>query len=140
MADARDLRDVVDEQGKHIDEVQSKVVDIRHDLANHQQKVEYQLQLLEQNNTARHTKLAESFNELKSGLKWGLGLLVSVILSFMGWALLQQYNANESQKKDMQQQIQLLQAQEQTRSQYRQDVLSRLPPGASQPANSPAGQ
>lgn len=131
----RDIREVIREQQRSLEDTRQKVGDVRHDLANHQQKVEYQLQLLDQAGEARHTKLAENFNELKNVLKWAGGLVVSIMLSFMAWALLQQYNSNESQKKELQTQLNLLKEQDRARAEYRAEVLSRLPPGATETAD-----
>jgi len=127
--EGRSWQDSFRDQREELSETKTKVTEIRHDLANHQQKVEYQFKLLDQSGEARHNKLAESFAELKNMLKWAGGLVVSIMLSFMAWALLQQYNSNETQKKDLQTQLNLLKSQEQERTQYRQEVLSRLPPG-----------
>lgn len=70
-------------------------------------------------------------DEIKSALKWAGGLIVSLILTVLGWAVAQQLNSNEAQKKDMQQQIQLLQQQERARVDARNEILSRLPSATS---------
>ena len=44
-------------------------------------------------------------------LKWAGGLIVSLLLTVLGWSVVQQVNANEAQKQDLQRQIQLLSAQ-----------------------------
>jgi len=129
----------VDDLHNDLQETKTKVADIRHDLANHQQKVEYQFQLMEQGNVSRHQKLAEIVGEMKNMLKWAGGLVVSIMLSFMAWALLQQYNSNESQKKELQTQLNLLKEQDRQRVEYRQEVLSRLPPSASETPHTTAG-
>lgn len=135
-----DLRNVVREQRTILDETRQKVVDVRHDLANHQQKVEYQLQLLDQGSEARHKSLAENFGELKGQLKWVGGLVVSLIMSAMGWMLLQQNASNETQKKDLQTQVKLLQEQDRARIEYRQEVLARLPPSAPESTDAASGR
>lgn len=74
-------------------------------------------------------------DRLESGLKWAGGLIVSLVLTVLGWAVVQQINANEAQKKEMAQQIELLQQQERARVQARSEILSRLPPaGAAEAA------
>lgn len=135
LSSDQDLRLGLREQRALLDETRTKVTDIRHDLANHEQKVQYQLQLLDQGSEARHNKLAENFGELKNALKWASGLIVSIMLSFMGWAVLQQYNANETTKKDIQTQLNLLKEQDRQRVEYRQEVLARLPPSAAETAD-----
>ncbi len=109
-----------------------KVSEVSHKLANEAQKNEYQFKLLDQSGADRHEKLADSFAELKKFLTWAGGLIFSIMLSFMGWAVLQQYSSNESQKRDLQTQLNLLKEQDRSRAQYREEVLSRLPPGGSE--------
>jgi len=60
-----------------------------------------------------HKENNEKFDRLESILKWAGGLIVMLFISTLTWSLAQQYNANEAQKKDMQQQIQLMQEQQQ---------------------------
>jgi hypothetical protein len=69
----------------------------RHEIANARQVIEIRL-----------TQLGTNIQELRGALKWAGGLIISLMLSFMGWAALQQYNANEQQKKDLETQVQLL--------------------------------
>lgn len=119
----------------------------RHLLNNHIQITQIKLDNLDKTGADRHAALVDvvetkhsvmeaAVNKLESALKWAGGLIVSLMLTVLGWALVQQINANEAQKKDMQQQLDLLKAQEAQRMQYRQEVLSRLPaPGAPQPAD-----
>lgn len=102
----------------------------RHLLNNHIQMTTYQLQVMERNGQERHQAVVASVSKLYTGLCWAAGLLVPIFLSFLGWSLLQQINANEAQKRDLQQQLdrqaQLL---ELVRSQ------APLPAGAAQPAD-----
>lgn len=61
-------------------------------------------------------KISGDITELKNALKWAGGLIISLMLSFMAWAALQQYNANETQKRELQEQVKLLQSQEQAQA------------------------
>ena len=94
----------------------------RHLLKNHIQVTDIKLDNLEKAGVERHDSMVKSQNErhqavlnmiarLESALKWAGGLVVSLTLAVLGWALMQQVNANEAQKKDMQQQLDLLRAQ-----------------------------
>lgn len=127
------LEDVVADHTHRIGQLHDRVTTLGHDHLLHQQSVEAQLKLLDQTAESRHRNLAENFAELKNALKWALGLIVSIIISFASWALLQQYNANEAQKKDMQQQIDLLRAQEINHG------LRSPQPGAAEAPNPPVG-
>ena len=70
-------------------------------------------------------QVVTSLDELKNILKWAGGLIVTLMISFMSWSALQQYNANETQKRDLQQQITLIKSQEQADIQ-RTDILEEL--------------
>lgn len=114
----------------------------RHLLNNHIQVTKITLENLERTGKDRHDTLVASANSrhsavlaniarLESALKWAGGIIVSLTLTVLGWALLQQFNANEAQKKDLQQQLDLLRAQQierQSRS---------LAAGAAQAVNPP---
>lgn len=76
----------------------------------------------------KHTAVLSVIGELKSILKWAGGLVVMLFISTLTWSLAQQYSANEAQKKDMQQQLDILREQERARNASRADILSRLPP------------
>jgi hypothetical protein len=84
----------------------------RHLLNNHIQITQYKLESLEKAGEERHDVLTGMVTRLESALKWAGGLLISLILTVLGWSLLQQVNANESQKKDVQQQLDLMKAAE----------------------------
>jgi len=87
----------------------------------------------------KHAAVLSVIGELKSILKWAGGLVVMLFISTLTWSLAQQYSANEAQKKDMQQQLDILREQERARNASRAEILQRLPaPGAAQPA-APAG-
>ncbi len=102
-------------------------VETRHLLNNHIQITQLEIKNLDKAGADRHEVLEGAVGELKSALKWAGGLVVSLILTVLGWAVMQQLNANESQKKEMAQQIEILQSQERARVQTRSEILSRLP-------------
>lgn len=83
--------------------------------------------------------LGDAVGRLESAIKWAGGLVVSLILGVLGWAVLQQINTNETQKREMQQQINLLKEQEAARNESREAIMSRLPPSAPQPAAPASG-
>ena len=85
------------------------------------------------------TAIAETVDEMKAQQKWFIGLVVMLFISTLTWSLAQQYNANEAQKKDMQQQLELLKEQERARNSTRSEILSRLPPGGSEAAGAASG-
>jgi len=88
----------------------------------------------------KHKAVLDVIGELKSILKWAGGLVVMLFISTLTWSLAQQYSANEAQKKDMQQQLDILREQERARNANRAEILSRLP-AASTPeaASAPLG-
>lgn len=57
----------------------------------------------------RYKNINASIAELKAIVKWAGGLIISLIITVLGWSLVQQLNANEAQKKWMADQIILLQ-------------------------------
>jgi len=57
------------------------------------------------------TNMEKSIGRIESALKWAGGLIVSLLLTVLGWAVIQQINANESQKNELRQQQILLQQQ-----------------------------
>ena len=105
--DFRALREKVDAHDRAIAEN-------RHQLANARQVMDIKLDTIDKNVT-----------ELKNALKWAGGLIVSLMLSFMAWAALQQFNANEQQKKDLKEQIELLQRSKQAAGE-RDAILQEL--------------
>lgn len=69
----------------------------------------------------RYAQLNANIARMESVMKWAGGVIISLILTVLGWALVQQINANESQKRDLQQQLDLLKAQQAQRL----ELLSR---------------
>lgn len=116
------MADAVDQEAR------DQVANIRHDLANHKMVTDIKLD-----------GLVKLVAELKSQLKWAGGLIVMLFISTLTWSLNQQYNANESQKKDMQQQLVILREQERARNASRAEILSRLPAGTTQSTDPSVG-
>lgn len=118
-------------------EARDRASETAHNLRNHITVTDYRLQTMDKKIDAHHNDQSAKLERLESILKWAGGLIVMLFLSTLTWSLAQQYNANEASKKDMAQQIELLQAQQRNSSaarQDRQEILSRLPePGATQP-------
>jgi cytoskeletal protein RodZ len=103
--------------------------DAVHAVANFRMVTEGEFKLVNAKIETTHKDTGEKIDKIESAIKWAGGLIVSLMLTVLGWAVLQQINANESQKKEMAQQIELLQQQENARVQARSEILSRLPPG-----------
>lgn len=97
VEESQDIRDLREKVEKHEREIAANA----HDLKNHRQVLDIKLDTLTTNVT-----------ELKNALKWAGGLIISLMLSFMAWAALQQFNANETTKRDLQEQVNLLKNQE----------------------------
>lgn len=79
--------------------------------------------------------LDSKMDRLESIIKWAGGLIVMLVISTLSWSLAQQYNANESTKKDLQAQVQLLREQQRNgliARDERQEILSRLPSGGAE--------
>lgn len=79
--------------------------DAKHAASNHAQLMDIKI-----DNLAK--ELRAQLTRLENILKWAGSLLVTLFISTLVWSLTQQYNANESQKRDLQQQVQLLEAQQ----------------------------
>jgi hypothetical protein len=108
------------------------VRDVKHALNNHVQTTEiYRKQTLEKMDS-NHESVSEKIDQIQSGLKWAGTLIITLLLSVLGWSVLQQINANEAQKAELQNQIELL------RASQRADNLSvqnaRLQAGTSEAA------
>lgn len=73
------------------------------------ERVAVQLAEREKLHDERHTALQASVQELKTMVTWIGGVMISLIIGVLGWSLAQQYNANEAQKKALQDQIVQLQ-------------------------------
>lgn len=110
-----------------------------HDLRNHIAVTEIRLTNIDKKIDQHHIDLTKAHEELKGFLRWAGGLIVSLFLAVMAWSLTQQYNANETAKTDMAQQIQLLKDQERARNAVRAEILSRLGTGTPEPTETPAG-
>jgi hypothetical protein len=90
----------------------------------------------------RFGQVMESIEELKSILKWAGGLIVTLMISFMSWSALQQYNANETQKADLQQQIKMIESQDQAakdRERLIKDLREDLGTGGTITSNTASG-
>lgn len=125
-----------------VDQVaRDKASETAHNLRNHITVTDYRLQNMEKKIDLHHDDQNTKLERLESILKWAGGLIVMLFISTLTWSLAQQYNANEASKKDMAQQIELLQAQQRNSSvarQDRQEILSRLPEsGATQATGVP---
>lgn len=73
------------------------------------QGVAVKLQEREKLHDERHAGLEKSIAELRSILVKVGGFIISLIISVLGWSLLQQYNANETQRVALQEQVHTLQ-------------------------------
>lgn len=109
-------------------EARDKASQVQHELNNHKQVMEIELRTLK-----------ALVVELKSQLKWAGGLIVMLFISTLTWSLAQQYSANEAQKKDMAQQIELLKEQERARNATRSEILGRLPAGGTEATGAAGG-
>jgi hypothetical protein len=78
------------------------------------------------------TNLETSIARIESAMKWAGGLIITLLISVLGWAVVQQINANEAQNRELRQQMILLQQQQQ---QERLDSAAR----ASQAAGASVG-
>lgn len=108
-----DEKDVQTMLNKH----EREIAENRHGLANARQILDIQL-----------AQLTKDIGELKNALKWAGGLIISLMISFMGWAALQQYNANEEQKRNLQEQVNILASQEKA-DEDRQRIIDQLARG-----------
>ena len=115
-----------------IDQVaRDKVNDTAHALANHVAVTGIKIDNID-----------HKFDQLQSQLKWAGGLIVSLFLAALAWSLGQQYSANESTKKDLSAQVELLK--EQRRSSVaaradRQIIMERLSPSGTETLDSTEG-
>lgn len=53
----------------------------------------------------RHAVLQTSVQELKTMVSWIGSVMITLIIGVLGWSLVQQWNANEAQKRALQDQI-----------------------------------
>lgn len=91
-----------------------EIAEQRHELKNAKTVFELKLQ-----------QVVNSLDELKRIMKWAGGMIVTLMISFMSWSALQQYNSNERQKDELAQQIRLIQNQEQA-TKDREAILRQL--------------
>lgn len=102
-----------------------EVRDVRHELNNHVQTTELHLSGLEKSIESNHKAVTEKVEDIRKAILWAGGLVISIMLSVLGWAVLQQISANEAQKQELQQQIRLLQESDRARLlQQQNDELS----------------
>jgi hypothetical protein len=80
----------------------------RHLLTSHIEVTELKLENIKNEATIRHQQVLEGQARIERVLKWAGSLVVSLTLSALAWALVQQINANEAQKRDMAASIKLL--------------------------------
>lgn len=115
--------------------------DAVHDIRNFRAVAEVQLRQLDTKIETTHAETNSKIDRIESAIKWAGGLILSTILAVLAWAVSQQINANESQKREMAQQIEILKTQERARVDARSEILSRLPPRATEaPAPSEGGR
>lgn len=101
-----------------------------HELKNHIMVTGIKLEQLDQKIEIKHNETNGKVDELKSFLKWVGSLIVTLFLATLSWSLAQQYNSNESTKKDLQAQVELLREQQRNSAAARidrQTILDRLP-------------
>lgn len=111
-----------------VDQVaRDKASDATHAIANFRAVTEVELRLINTKIETTHNETNEKIDKIESAIKWAGGLIVSLMLTVLGWAVVQQLNANEATKKDMSQQIKILEQQEAARAATRAEILSRLP-------------
>lgn len=101
------------------------VRDVQHKLNGHMQTTEIHLKNLETSMATNHKAMADKVEDIRKAILWAGGIVISVMLSVLGWAVLQQINANEAQKQGMEDQIRILQESERARAlQERNDELT----------------
>jgi hypothetical protein len=57
----------------------------------------------------RYAHIHASISRIEGVMKWVGGVIITLILAVLGWSLTQQYNANEAQKRALEDRIELLQ-------------------------------
>ena len=119
----RDWREVARDHDTRIDSAHDQVSENRHKLNN-----------LEMTINIRLDQLKAEFQDLRNILKWAGGLIVSLMISFMGWALLQQFNANETAKADLQRQVELLEQAQENERRLRNQERVLIESGVAEPA------
>jgi hypothetical protein len=104
--------------------------DAVHAVANFRAVTEVQLRQLDTKIDTTHQETNGKIDKIEAAIKWAGGLIISLMLAVIGWAVTQTLSANESQSKEMKQQIELLKQQESARVNARAEILSRLPPSS----------
>lgn len=102
--------------------------DLENRVTQHDREIAEQRHALKNSNSVFEIKLQQvvtSLAELKRVMQWAGGLIVTLMISFMSWSALQQYNTNERQKDELAQQIRLIQSQEQA-AKDREAILRQL--------------
>lgn len=101
--------EVVDQHARDL------VRDTRHELTQHRQATEIHLAHIERQieDSAKNTNM--KIDRVESVIKWAGSLLVTLLLSVLGWSVVQQITANQMQQQELKRQIELLEAQEQVR-------------------------
>jgi cytoskeletal protein RodZ len=79
-----------------------EVSEVRHDLRNHKMVSELVVKGVD-----------KKIDTLISLLKWVGTLIVTSVLGVLAWSLVQQWNANEAQRQNIEEQVRLIQAQTQ---------------------------
>lgn len=111
----------------HDTQARTDLADIRHELRNYRAVNDLKGDNLRSEMHTRDAATAAALAEIKSLMKWAGSLIISLIIGVLGWSLVQQYQANEQQKKELESQLRILQEQERSR------IISA--PSASQPAD-----
>lgn len=104
--------------------------DAVHAVANFRAVTEVQLRQLDTKIDTTHAETNSKIDKIEGAIKWAGGIIISLMLAVIGWAVTQTLSANESQSKEMKQQIELLKQQESARVNARAEILSRLPPAS----------
>lgn len=105
-----------------------------HAVNNFRMVAEVKFEQIDKKIDATHAETNSKIDKIEAAIKWAGGLILTTILSVMAWAVSQQINANEAQKRDLAQQVELLKQQERARVEARSEILSRLPPSAAETA------
>lgn len=100
---------VVDQQAR------DDVRDLRHALNNHVHSTDIHRKAMREKMDEQHKDVSDKIDQLMSSLKWAGGLIVSILLSVLGWSVLQQISANEAQKTELSNQLRILQESERAR-------------------------
>lgn len=98
------------------DVARREVADVRHELRNHKAVAEIKAENLKKEVDSKAIDVKASIDEVRSLMKWAGSLIITLIIGVLGWSLVQQYQANEQQKNDLEQQLRLLQEQDQARA------------------------